>query len=158
MTEQIHDYNGGIRPNHLFWTLLIASDAVDVDVGAGRARMAVTGLLAQDQATRVNAFTRYPGQRFPGYGAPAYLDYRVDWFDVVDRYRLRKQKLDFSGRFVQTHARVAWSAVQNATIVTDAHGAFASYGTDPVRFDGHSSRETVFAVLGRERNGRFFHR
>jgi hypothetical protein len=133
-----------------------ADDVSHRGIEDGRARMKVTDLLAQDQAAQTNSFTRYPGQVFPGYGVPAYVDYTVDWFHVLDRYRLRNRKLDFAGHFVQTRARVRWNAVANASVMLDGQGQFKSFGTDPVRFEAAPSNKTAFAVLGRERNGRFF--
>lgn len=156
MINQIHDYNGGIRPDGLFWTLGIPSDDVAARIGAGRARMKVTGLLAQDQASQTNSFTRYPGQAFPGYGVPAYLDYTVDWFHVMDRYHQRDAKLDFAGHFVETKARVQWTALANGSVMLDHDGLFTGFGTDPIKFEATPSDETQFAVLGQERNGRYF--
>lgn len=136
----------------------VLADDVAVDIPDGRARMRVTDLVAQDQATIVNALTKYPGQRFPGYGVPAYLDFTIEWFHVLDRFRQRSRDLDFAGHYVQTRARARWTAVANATLTTDAQGRFVSFGTDPVRFEGMPSDETDFAVVGWELNGRYFPR
>jgi hypothetical protein len=53
--NQIHDFNPGILENGLFWVVPIPDASVDVNPGAGRARMVVKDLAVEDYFTLENA-------------------------------------------------------------------------------------------------------
>ena len=50
-TNQIHDYNPGIQPNGVFWTIPIGDGAIDVNPGKGRARLAAQNMAIPDFTT-----------------------------------------------------------------------------------------------------------
>ena len=62
---QLHDFNPGITQNGLFWTVVLPSDAVQVDLSAGTATLEVHNLHLQDYFTLENALTGNIGATDP---------------------------------------------------------------------------------------------
>lgn len=76
-------------------------------------------------------------------GIPAFVSYDVDWAHVKRRFRVDDDHHDYTADLVETHATVAWSAMEDGFTF---------------RSDRERTSQTVYAVLGRERNGRFHRR
>ena len=64
----MHDFNGGILPSGLFWTLDIGKTAVDFKMNDRRAVLDVRGLPVIDTF-----------QFFGPSSAPGLVDFRVEW-------------------------------------------------------------------------------
>jgi hypothetical protein len=132
-TNQIHDYNPGIAPSGLFWTMPIADDAIDVNPGKGRASLVAENLSVPDFGDFVNSI-------FPAISVPATVSFDVRWFGVQSRRNAKEPEFGFGGEFVVTSASIEWSAEQ----------AGFAFRSDPA-----SASVTLYALVGNERNGRF---
>jgi len=121
----------------LFWTVPISDDAVDVQFGAGKASMEVEDLPVFDFFSIPNALFR-----FPGVGSlPASCSFDIDWSGpVTNRSHLEDPTDGVAGDFVLSQATMNWSA-QTSKI---------KFVSDP------AGTTSVFAQLGRMRNGVFF--
>jgi hypothetical protein len=64
----MHDFNGGILPSGLFWTLDVAKTAIDFKIGSRRAVLHVKNLPVIDTF-----------QFFGPNDTPALVDLRVEW-------------------------------------------------------------------------------
>jgi hypothetical protein len=136
--HQIHDFNLGIAASGLFWTAALPSDAVAVNLGAGQARMRAARLAVTDDFTLANAL----------FGAgpppvPATVSFDVSWSGAVKRFSVanHSDSKRYCGRYAQvSSAIIDWSASETGFTFTSAPG----------------SSVTVFAEVGRERNGVFF--
>jgi hypothetical protein len=94
--------------------------------------MNVRNLEVEDYFNVINALVDGPS-------AEATVSFDIRWHDVIDRFKVSDPEVDFEGRYAQTSATVHWSG-------TNENGdAFTS------TFSG----DTVFAAIGRERNGVF---
>ena len=67
-SPQVHDYNGGIPPNGLFWTVALPRDAFTVSHGGRRARLDVRAISTIDSFVFAGANS-----------TPAELDLSVRW-------------------------------------------------------------------------------
>ena len=136
-STQIHDFEPGINPypSGLFWTVPIAREAVDVQMGAGRARMRVTDLAVLDYFDTVNALFQF---RNP-VSVKAKCSFDVKWDGPVTS-RGKVETPHTNGQLVESSATMTWSA-------SNAQGF--SFTSDP------EPTTSVFAQLGRVRNGVF---
>ena len=106
---------------------------MNVHLASGRASLRVARRRISDFGNLLHALRGDPGE-------PAEVSFDVRWGDVIRRLDLRNEDIGFEGQFVETHAAIAWSARQDGF----------EFVSDPI----HTS-QTVFAVIGRERNGVF---
>jgi hypothetical protein len=134
-STQVHDFNPGIAPNGVFWTVAVPASAVDVDLDAGTARLQVTNLALKDYFTIANSL-------FGGGPSPinATVSFDVIWGGVTARAKIRDAAKGFAGEFAHTGATIAWSASESGF-------SFASNA---------SGQAVAFAEIGHERNGVFF--
>jgi hypothetical protein len=134
--SQLHDFNPGITSSGLFWTVAVPESAVDVQPGSGQARMQVGNLSLRDAFTVGNAL-------FGGGPTPiaASASFDVRWLGGGDRDSAEDSTVDFVFKSVGGDAHIDWSAANSAGF------NFASSA---------SGQETVFAAVGKERNGVFF--
>ena len=103
---------------------------------AGRASLAVKNAAMFDFFSIPNALFRFVP------GVPAHASFDLIWTGpVTDRKSISDTVTGFEGEFVATSAIMGWSAH------TDAF----SFVSNPA-----STSQSVAAVLGTERNGRFF--
>ena len=134
-TNQIHDYNPGIAPNGLFWTMPIEESAIRMNLEAGKASLRAHDLGVPDFFDFVNSL-------YPGTNVPAKVSFVVRWFDVVSRNRhVREPDFGFAGDFAVTNASIEWSSRQEGFTF---------------RSDAAEHSEKVYALIGNERNGVFF--
>ncbi len=133
-TDQIHDFNPGIAPSGLFWTAPLPSGSVKTDGLSGAASMHVTDLDLQDFFTVENAlFGGGPEE------VPATASFDVEWSGATGSGSVSDTTDDFALRFVTTGTTMDWTV--------DSGGAtYASTGVTA----------TLFATVGKERNGIFF--
>jgi hypothetical protein len=107
---------------------------VEVDLDEARASMALGNVHVKDFFTLANALKE-------GHHIPARVSFHIRWHGVKKRDRIRDTKNHFVGNFIEDTATIRWSAREKEFI----------FVSDPA----HTST-TVFAEIGRERNGAFF--
>ena len=140
-THQQHDFNPGIAPSGLFWTVRLPGDRVEVDADAldDGASMIVQGLSVSDYGTLANSLFTHAT---PPDAAVVSLVLR--WTGnagAASATDAGPNRFNFQG--IVTHATLSWSAT-----VPSTNFAFRS---DPAP----TSHET-FAELVNEQNGVFF--
>jgi hypothetical protein len=140
-SNQVHDFNPGTIDSGpakgLFWTMHIPTHDVHVDLGRATATMRVTNADVEDYHTLKNALLDGPSD-------PASVLLVVLWHGGKVRVEVQDFELGFAGRFIEDSATVAWSASVPST-------GFR-FRSDPA-----ATSKTVFAEIGSERNGIFFH-
>jgi hypothetical protein len=119
-------------PDGLFWTTPIPGGSVHVDFPEALATMEVSGLSVIDSMTVLNALSC-------GASVPATVSFDVDWGSALDRYEASDPTQDFTAKGWLTDASMSWTAVSGGA----TYGSIGE-GTSP------------FAIVVRERNGRFF--
>ena len=138
-TQQVHDWEPGIRENGLFWTIPIAPGMVDADVTTGRAILRGQQVKVTDYHDFFNAV---------GGGGPtpvaARVDYEVRWHGGGDTVNVDDADFDFAGNYVTGLATISFTA-QNE------HGDVV-YRSDS---GGQYNLEGVSPAVGVERNGVF---
>jgi hypothetical protein len=147
--QQIHDFNPGVpQPPDpsagLFWTVPIPMSSVAVDLDEASASLQLTDFLTKDFFNnRNNWITTTPP-------VDATVSYTIRWsgvnarLDIIDFENIGlATNHRFAGRFIEDTATVEWSVS-----VPSMNFAFHS---DPA-----ASSSSVFAEIGRERNGVFF--
>jgi hypothetical protein len=126
---QIHDFNPGIEPNGLFWTS---------HPGNGSAVMDVRDLPSRDYHDLVNAITGGPF-------LPAVVSFRVEWSRSSDKHHFHDPGTIPGSAFdadVSFTAAKAWWQGETSQ---------ALYVADRI-----STSASLFAEVGRERNGVYF--
>jgi hypothetical protein len=118
----------------LFWTVALSPDSVQVNLGAGTARLHVEDLELEDYHDIVNAL-------HDGPSVEATASFDVRWSGVTSRFKVRDAAVDFAGQFIEGTASIAWSAAEDGF----------SFVSDPA-----DSSTSVVAIIGHERNGVFF--
>jgi hypothetical protein len=137
---QIHDLNPTpFPPTGLFWTIEIPDDSVQVNPGKGEAVMTVNNAQILD-------FRDIPNAIFGGGPAPipGTVSFTVAWSGVNERINLKNTDPiygGFAGEFVRGNAQMEWTAT-----VGDYQFVSAPLETS----------SSVFAEVGKERNGIFF--
>jgi hypothetical protein len=137
---QIHDFNPGITASGLFWTLPIPRERVSFNLGKATASISLDNLAMPDYHDILNSLG---ATKPPVPPVASTVSFDVRWQGKAKRVGLRDTTNHFSGLFVDSTATIVWSASQPATHFTFASGPAAS-------------STTISAVMGRERNGRFF--
>jgi len=134
-TNQVHDFNPGIRDNTgLFWTQPIAGDAATFDLEHGTATLAADDLDEEDYHNLHNALVDGPSD-------PASVTFAMRWDAIAHPMNVTDPVHRFTGRFRVASVQIEWSA--------DAPGFH--FASDPA-----STTHNVRSVIGRERNGVFF--
>jgi hypothetical protein len=125
----------GNEPDGLFWTIRLPGDNVRIDFREGEARMCGVDIPFLDFGTLDNDLRH-------GKAVPATASFRVRWSEAGGPFHLRDEDNGFEGVFRETQAIVEYTAA------TQAGFQFVS---DPAE-----TSQTVFAMIGHERNGVFF--
>jgi hypothetical protein len=134
LENQIHDYSPPIAESGLFWITPIPRRSVEVNLRRGTAALAVEDLDTPDWFTLLNSLRG-------GETVPAEVTFDVRWGNVLRRLDLRDETVGFTGEFIETEADIEWSVSQDGF----------EFESDPF-----GTSQSVFAVIGRERNGVFF--
>ena len=101
-TRQHHDWEPGIADSGLFWTIPIATSAIDVDPGIGRARLRASDLALDDYHDFFNAVLG--GGPDP---VPSHVSFDVRWAGGGERRKIRDEEFGFAGQFVAGTRRSA---------------------------------------------------
>jgi len=132
--DQIHDFNPGIAPSGLFWTIRIPDESVEVDFDDARATMNLSDMQVKDFGTGLNSLLRGPSVK-------SVVSFHIRWSGVNERVKTRDKTNRFVGNFIEDTATMAWSARRKDF----------KFVSDPA-----NTSTTIFAEIGRERNGVFF--
>jgi hypothetical protein len=140
----VHDFNGGIAPSGLFWTLRVPDSALSISPNGKKARVHVENIDVVDDL-----------QIFGGANVPSKVSFDITWTAKGPRHHYKPGSSDptdpsnFDGKF-----RLAV-----------ATGTFSGSNADGFSFttDGVASSAEVsdvfgipgFAEMGIERNGSF---
>jgi hypothetical protein len=134
---QIHDFNPGIAPSGLFWTIPVPNDAVQIDLRAQTASFAYDSLAIPDFTDFANGVTGGPS-------IPGVATFNVQWGGTTSTTSVRVPAQTFEGTYFQDTATIEFSVASpmqnNFTFTSDAA----------------STSTSLFAEIGLERNGVFF--
>jgi len=132
--NQIHDYEPGIQSNGVFWTVAVSPAALQHDLGRGTASFRLKNYPIKDWTDFAQSLAQLTSR-------PAVVSFDLRFLEPDKRYTVKNESEQFVYDFVTTKSTIVWSADQD-----DFH--FVSDGPDPSK--------SVFASLGRERNGVYF--
>ena len=135
LAHQIHDYNPGSDPATAFWVIPVSASEAQVNLEAETASLRVENLPVPDFHDVVRALQQQPPM------ATAMLSFDIEWSGVLRRLRIENETDGFAGSYVEDKATAEWSAGQDGF----------KFVSDPA-----STSQSVYAVIGRERNGVFF--
>ena len=134
-STQLHDFNPGIAPSGLFWTVRMDDDAFHARPRAGTARFRARRLAIPDFGDFGNSIS-------PGDLRPWPHQLRRPLARRGSPLHIRDAAFGFAGDYVAGDVRIAFTARDD--------GSGVVYRSDP---DG---QVTVGGGVGRERNGVFF--
>lgn len=135
---QVHDFNPGISPAGVFWTIAMPSSAVQVNLKNQTASFAYDSLAIPDFHDFANSLL---GTTPP---MPGFATFDVEWSGTTSQTTVRNAAETYEGTYLQDTATitftVAWATPYNFT-----------FTSDPA-----STATSLFAEIGVERNGVFF--
>jgi hypothetical protein len=135
-SPQIHDFQGGIPPNGLFWTVALPSSAFSMSRKGRRARLHVKGSCVIDTFVFAGANS-----------TPAELDLSVEWEAIGP-----PEERGSSGSVPPTDPAAFLGTFRTARETGRFAGIELGYGFET---RGEASSDLGFAELGFERNGVF---
>ena len=135
--DQKHDFEPGIAPDGLFWTIAVPAPAGAVSGASGNARFHMESLAIPDFGNFGNAISPHPNP--PPVASHATFD--VQWRATGERQTVRDETFGFVGDFFPSEATISF-AVSN-----DGGPTWTSVA---------EGQTTVGSAVGRESNGVFF--
>jgi hypothetical protein len=139
--SQVNDFEPGIAPSGLFWTIPIDDDALSVNPRTGVARYHQRNVRLNDFHDFFNAVDPNPD---PAKVIPSVVSFDVRWApngdDVVNTH---DPDFRYEGRFVPTKSTISFT-------VRHRNGDFSA------RSDPGELKQVLPGGVGRERNGVFF--
>jgi hypothetical protein len=145
--HQSHDFEPGIAPSGLFWTIPIAPWAIDVDARRGRARY---------RADRVPVSDFHDGNNAVGFGSPprpplpSHVSFDVRWAGNGSPEKIRDDTFHFTGEYVSSPTTISFTAFNDHAGVIYRSDPGGQY--NPTADEGGAGMPAV----GHERNGVFF--
>ena len=136
-TAQVHDFEPGIKPSGLFWTIPITSSALSADVNSGKARYRLQNLPLPDFHDFFNAVSPFPST------IPGHVSFDVRWQGGGEPTSIRDPVFGFEGSYIGGNATIMFR-------VYDDNRRGIVFTSDP------TGQTTVSAGVGQERNGAFF--
>lgn len=137
-SQQLHDWEPGIAPSGLFWTIPMAAGTMSADPGAGVARFVADGLSIEDYGNFFNAISASPDPP----PRPSLVSFDVRWAPSGARQRIRDSEFGFVADLVPGTATISFTARDDDSSIVYTSVADA--------------QTTVGAGVGHERNGVFF--
>lgn len=137
-TQQFHDWEPGIEPSGLFWTIEFPGAAMSAAPGAGTAHLHGESVAVDDYHDFFNAIAEAPDPP----PRPSHVSFDVRWHGGGDRMNVRDPDFGFVNQVVAGDATIEFTAKND-----DSPIVYTSVA------DGQS---TVSAGVGHERNGVFF--
>jgi hypothetical protein len=136
-TTQVHDFEPGIKPSGLFWTIPVPSTAATVSPSTGAGRYRIQNLAIPDFHDFVNAVSPFPST------IPGHVSFDVRWAGGGDPVEIRDDVFGFEGTYIGGDVTIAFRAYDDTR--------------RGVIFTSNPVGQTVVGVgVGRERNGVFF--
>jgi hypothetical protein len=135
-SKQHHDWEPGIAPSGLFWTIPISPSQISYNAATGRARYHASNVPLHDYGNFFNATAKHPKNV-----KPAHASFDVVWHGTDDVQQVRDAKYGFSGTFASGQASI--------TFMTKNEGS-------PVVYRSVTGGKALYAGSGMERNGVFF--
>jgi hypothetical protein len=145
-SHQQHDWEPGIAPSGLFWTIPIDPSAIDADPRSGQARLRAKRVSVSDYHDFFNAIL---GPNPPR--VPSHVSFDVRWSGDGGRQKIRDQTFGFTGHYVTGAAIVSFTASNDGDDVIYTSDPAGQY--NPTVDQGGAGSPAV----GHERNGVFFH-
>jgi hypothetical protein len=145
-SAQEHDFEPGIAPNGLFWTIAVDKGSVEVAPGKGEARLHGHNVAVTDYHDIVNAI--FGGGPTP---LPAHVSFDVRWSGHGHPQHIRDETFGFVGHYVAGPATINFLAKDDAGNVLFSSDPQGQY--NPTQDQGGAGSPAV----GHERNGVFFH-
>jgi hypothetical protein len=134
--QQVHDFNPGVTQNGLFWTTVVSSDSVQVDLAAGRATLQVAEIQQKDFFDFENAILLNGATPRQGH-----VSFRVEWTTSGPAVDFDNAAQQFRGRFAPAVAQMEWSG----------RSGDYEFQSAPI-----AESTTDAAQLGAESNGSFY--
>jgi hypothetical protein len=141
LSVQVHDWNPGIAPSGLFWTIPIEPGAIKADPVTGEARLRVQALKVPDYHDFLNSIGLVSGGPAP---VPSRASFEVRWAGHGAPTDLRDTTFGFTGHYVTGPATVSFTASNNGSNVVYTSDATGQSNPGP-------------PAVGTEQNGVFFH-
>lgn len=141
----MHDWEPGIAPSGLFWTIPLGNGMVDYDLQTGAARL-------RGQSVKVTDYHDFFNAVLGGGPTPvaARVDYEVVWAGEGDHVHLRDTEFGFVGDFVTGPASITFTARNEHGDVVYRSDAAGQFNPGPEVFGAGPP------AVGFERNGIFF--
>jgi hypothetical protein len=139
-TQQLHDFEPGIAPSGLFWTIPIAHSAIDVSPGSGNARLHAKNVPVTDFHNFFIAVGLSPPPPAP---LPSHVSFDVRWSGTGTRQKIRDDTFGFTGHYVNSNATISFAASNDGGDVIYSSNAAGQYNVGQ-------------PGVGHERNGVFF--
>ena len=136
----MHDFEPGIAPSGLFWTIPIEPGGIKVDPATGEATLRAQAVKVQDFHDILNALGIVPGPA----PVPSRVSFEVHWAGHGDPVDLHDSTFGFMGHYVTGAATISFTASN------DKSGTV--YSSDLL---GQSN--VGAPAVGTEQNGVFFH-
>jgi len=140
---QIHDFNPGITPSGLFWTIPFPASQVSINLDNGTASMWATDWTIDDYTNIGNSLGDVP----PLPVLSGTVSFKVNWTANGKPTQMPNTATPtdsgFAGLFINSKAQLWWSADEPA-------GNF-KFESDPA-----DTSKSISGVIGKERNGRFY--
>jgi hypothetical protein len=133
---QVHDFNPGIAPNGLLWTVELPPQAVRADLGVGTALLQSRRIEVGDAHTIPESLSKPEG----GPSVPATVSFDVWWGDPTGTKQVADPAAGFAGTFLEVATAIAFTA-------ETADFAFVS--------DPPDTSQGLFGWLGYETNGAY---
>jgi hypothetical protein len=137
---QVHDFNPGIAPSGLFWTIPIEPGAIKVDLRTGEAHLRVQALKIEDYHDILNSIGLVQGPP----PLPSRVSFDVQWAGHGAPMDLHDSTFGFMGHYVTGPATISFTGKNDNSNVV--------YTSDPT---GQTNPGTP--AVGTEQNGVFFH-
>jgi hypothetical protein len=118
----------------LLWTIRVPDDRVEVNVDDARASIHLSDV-------DVGHYPSIPDALNGGSSVPAVVSFHILWSGVKQRSHLHDNQKKFDAKLIMDTATMDWSA----------HTKDFKFESDPA-----NTSTTIFAAIGRERNGVFF--
>jgi hypothetical protein len=135
-SAQVHDFEPGIKPSGLFWTIPMPASAGSVDPDTGAARFRMQNVAVPDFHDFFNAISPFPST------LPAHVSFDVRWSGGGEKTEIRDPEFGYEGVYVASEATIMFRAYDD-----NRRG---------VIFTSDAGQTTAGVGVGRERNGVFF--
>jgi hypothetical protein len=144
-SHQKHDFEPGIRPSGLFWTVRISPSSISFDTASGQARFQAHNVALRDYTNIINAVLG--GGPKP---IPSHVSFDVRWHGGGPHRRIRDQKFGFEGHYAEGSSTVHFTASNDSGSVVYRSDPAGQYNP-PVKQGGAGS-----PAVGQQSNGVFF--